>query len=391
MKKFVWSLAGVILLLAGVWALDVAGVRRDVRALMAGADAVAYAEPRLTIAVTAGPPRPRVTPDEAGIDFVSIQQAVDYAASRNTRALLIAQGGHLVFEKYWDGTTLDTPVDLSGFTPVLSALVLGTVMYGDRTVTLDDPLSDYIDAWKDDERGTVTLGELLAGEGGFVRPEGRPWPGSRVARYSVRGDLRAALLDWPRDPKLPAGQTPADVSADVLVLAMESRLGAPYERALATAVWAPLEAGDFSVGHDGSRSSPGRMRAGCCLRARVGDWMRVGELLANEGVFQGNQLMPPDFARQLLRPTRKDSAVGFFTRVDGQFATRDVVRLESPGKQRLWVVPSLRLAILRIGAEPPESAGWDEAMIPDSIIRGTRGWQPAGAGDGVDPSRFAPH
>ena len=30
-------------------------------------------------------------------------------------------------------------------------------------------------------------------------------------------------------------------------------------------------------------------------------------------------------------------------------------------------------------------------MIPDSIIRGTSGWQPASAGEGVDPNKFAPH
>jgi len=57
----------------------------------------------------------------------------------------------------------------------------------------------------------------------------------------------------------------------------------------------------------------------------------------------------------------------------------------------LWIVPSLRLTILRVGDEPPESQGWDEAMIPDSIIRGTSGWQSAKVGEGVDPSKYAPH
>jgi hypothetical protein len=56
-------------------------------------------------------------------------------------------------------------------------------------------------------------------------------------------------------------------------------------------------------------------------------------------------------------------------------------------------VPSLRLVILRLGDEPPESEGWDEAMIPDSIIRGTRGWQPGSAveGEKIDLNRYAPH
>ena len=54
-------------------------------------------------------------------------------------------------------------------------------------------------------------------------------------------------------------------------------------------------------------------------------------------------------------------------------------------------VPSLRLVILRVGDRADESDGWDEAMIPDSIIRGTSGWKPRSAGEGVDPGKFAPH
>jgi hypothetical protein len=55
------------------------------------------------------------------------------------------------------------------------------------------------------------------------------------------------------------------------------------------------------------------------------------------------------------------------------------------------VVPSLRLVILRVGDEPDASAGWDEAMIPDSVIRGTSGWHPRAVGEGVDPNKYAPH
>jgi hypothetical protein len=70
-----------------------------------------------------------------------------------------------------------------------------------------------------------------------------------------------------------------------------------------------------------------------------------------------------------------------------------VVRLEASGKQRLWMIPSLKLVILRAGGEPAAERGWDEAMIPDSIIRGMREWAPAstGAGSQADPNLYAPH
>ena len=118
------------------------------------------------------------------------------------------------------------------------------------------------------------------------------------------------------------------------------------------------------------------------------DWMRVGELLLNEGTYEGNELMPPRYGGLVMTPTHKESPRGLFTRVDGSFADK-VIWLDGSSKQRLWIVPSLRLTVLRIGDDP--SSGWDEAMIPDSIIRGTSGWHPPLPGADVDPNKFAPH
>ena len=119
--------------------------------------------------------------------------------------------------------------------------------------------------------------------------------------------------------------------------------------------------------------------------------MRVGELLAHDGVYQGNELAPRAFVAQMKHAPSKDAKYGYYVRVNGGFAAHDVVWLESDGKQRLWVVPSLDLVILRVGDDPPRDKGWDETMIPDSIIRGTSGWQATKVPEGIDPGKFAPH
>jgi hypothetical protein len=380
MKKILLLLA-----LAGVIALFVfhPGVRRQAGAMVAGTERLEYAEPRITVRLAPGPQQPRVSPEEAGIAMVGIQAAVDYAGARNTRALVIGQGGHIVFEKYWDDTTLDTPVDLSGFTPALSALLLGAVMNDERSVNLDAPLSGFIPAWAEDPRGAITLRQLVTRGSGFASAEGWPWPGTPAARYALATDLRSTLIEWPLDPAMPVGFSPANVNADILALALSDRLHEPFDKLLTRLIWQPIEGGEFSLAAGA--------RAGCCLRARLGDWMRIGEVLANDGVFGGNQLTPPRFVNLMLKPSYQDSRVGFLTHVGGNFAARDVAWLESEGKQRLWVVPSLRLVILRLGGEPSKSDGWDEAIIPDSIIRNSRDWQPASAGEGLDPKKFAPH
>ncbi len=301
------------------------------------------------VTLSPGPPQPRVPPAEAGIDPQAIEAAVQYAGERNTRALVIGHGGHVVFEKYWGDITADTPVRISGFTPALAALLVGTAM-NDRVIRdLDAPVSALAKNLAENPRADISWRQLLS-------------------QYDA--------------------ETAAD--ANTLARALEGALGGSYEQLVADRLWKPLGAGDFSLARSKNKGGL-EVRADCCFTARLGDWMRVAELLAHDGIFEGNQFSPPGYVRLMFAPVRKEAAHGFFTRVDGQFAARDVGWLEAEGKQRLWIVPSLRLTILRVGDEPPQSLGFDEAMIPDTIIRGTAGWQPARAGEGIDPKKFAPH
>jgi CubicO group peptidase (beta-lactamase class C family) len=335
MKKALIALAVLTLVGAGAWRL--------------------FLRPRIepiVVRLAPGPAQPRVSPAEAGIDPRAIEEAVQFSAPRNTRALVVGRGGHIVFEKYWDDTTLESPLDLPGFAPSLAAIVTGTMMNDRMIASLDAPSSNYIPEDANTPLGATTLRELLAQDNVSLGTE---------------------------------------ASANRLALVLERISNQPYQTLVVERLWKPMEAGDLEFARAGGALRPDSAGAGCCIRARLGDWMRVAELLANDGVFEGNQFTPPRFIQQMLQPAHKGAARGFFTRVDGLFATRDVARLESGGKQRLWIVPSLRLTILRLGGEPPEGFGWDEATIPDSIIRGTVGWQPHPEAEAVDPNKFAPH
>jgi CubicO group peptidase (beta-lactamase class C family) len=310
----------------------------------------ADSHPPVTVQLAPGPVQPRVSPGEAGLDPAVLEAAAAYAGPRATDALVVGRGGHIVYEKYWNGTTTDTVVE-TGFDPVLAALVLGTMLDAREVHSLDEPLTNYLGADAGDE-GTISLRELMA-----------------------------------RDhPELDLGDT-----TDLLAQALERVTSLPYHTLVVQRLWTPLGGGTLEFKSSKGGRRPEGVRAHCCLRARLGDWMRIGELLANDGSFEGNQLTPPRYVDLMLRPAHKQSTRGYFTRVDGDFAAHDVAWLEGTNKQRLWVVPSLKLAILRIGDQPGATRGWDERMIPDTIIRGASGWHAPVAGEGVDPSKFAPH
>jgi len=331
MKKIIGAVAGaaILAMIAGWWLL--------------GSD-----EGHVVLPLPAGPSQPRVSPGEAGLDPSAVEAAISYAQQRGTRALVVGRGGHIVVEKYAEGVGFDTPVD-PGFAPVLAAMAIGVAMSDRAIISLDLPLTHYV-------------GDA-AGEWGLLKPR--------------------VLLGPDR-----AGLEPAEAT-DLLALLLERVYKQPYETLIADRLWRPLGGGtlQFRTGAGPRRQG---VRAGCCVQARIGDWMRVGETLMRDGIFEGNQLMPPRFIGGLMTPAPRDSARGAILRTDGDFAARDLVWIDGTGHQRLWVVPSLQLVILRIG-ESPGANRWDEAMIPNTLIRGSSGWKPRSAEGGTDPGKFAPH
>jgi len=306
---------------------------------------------RLVVKLESGPPQPKVSPGEAGMDPAAIQLAVDYAGKRNTSALVIGRNGHIVFEKYWGDTTFDTEVSDNDFSAPFAALLIGSAMNDRLSVNLDEPLSTYLPEYAGATTGTKSLRQLLGGQSSGVTP-------------------------------------PTELAA----LVLERVTRQPFEILVTERLWKPMGGGDLSFRRNTSNDlRHGAATAGCCVTASIGDWMRVGELLANDGVFEGNQVTPPRYVTFMLTPTHKGAGTAFGVNVDDRFAAHDVAWLSGARKQRLWVVPSLRLVILRVGDEPDTADGWDEAMIPDSIIRGTSGWHPKSVGEGVDPNKYAPH
>ena len=61
--------------------------------------------------------------------------------------------------------------------------------------------------------------------------------------------------------------------------------------------------------------------------------------------------------------------VGYVMKSSAPYLASDVVLLDGYGGQRVYIVPSKKLVIVRIGTSYRE---WDDAVVPNAIIKGIR-------------------
>jgi hypothetical protein len=144
---------------------------------------------------------------------------------------------------------------------------------------------------------------------------------------------------------------------------------------IAGRVWLPLQAADAWLwGVDDAR-----LRLDCCVVARLDDWMRVGDLLLQQGSYQGERIVSPDWIRQLLvadaQGRRHPVWLGEQQPWTGDEppAGREVFWFDLGSDLRLWLAPRRGLAVLHWAG----SGNSRDTLIPNIVLRGLLDQAPA--------------
>jgi len=345
-----------------------------------------FYEPSELVAGTDEGEPPRVQPELEHLDAGALRAAADYAAARHSDALIIGRHGHIVFEQYWDGGRFDAMSDADAFTPTIGALMVGLAMRDRKIGVLSEPVANYIDVLRGTPREAISIVDLLHSASGLApaEPGSNPW--APVQRELYGTHLLSSCLS--RDVAAGAGRRWVQQPCDSLLLArlIELATHERYAEYISQRLWKPIGAADAWLTRE---DEAGAAWAHCCLRARRGDWMRIGELLVSDGHFQGEEILTPGWVREMLAASQVNPNFGYQVwrglpfkgstapgSASEAYSTDDTYLLKGAGKSRLWFVPSLSLTILRMGANAEDDADWDDSRIPNLVIRGASDFVP---------------
>jgi CubicO group peptidase (beta-lactamase class C family) len=356
--------------------------KKHLAALLPWADETSAFQPRELVPGGNQPPAPRVAPQAELLDGAALERAAAYAAEHGSRALIVSRHDHIVFERYWKGTSFDTLADAQSFTRLLAALAAGAAMSHRLIGWPDEPVGAFLSEWSHDPRGAITVRNLMQMSSGLAPAQ------------AAAGDPAVAALSAPL-ARMP-GLARVDQAADpqLLALVIERATHQRYASYLSQALWRRVGAADAWLWLD---RPGGTAHADCCMIARQGDWIRIGELLLKDGNYRGAEVIRPGWVTLMRTPAKADPAYGAFVQLathtapgSESYAARDVFVVEGAGGNRLWLVPSLQLAILCTGAPAGRDAAWDDARIPNLIVRAARDFVPAAARPGTESSALVP-
>jgi CubicO group peptidase (beta-lactamase class C family) len=319
-----------------------------------------------------------------GISAAALQAAQAYADAQNSFVLIVAKDGRIVHENYAPGFTAASKFSTASMHKAVLALAYGPAVARGR-IALSDPLSKHLPEFAGDPMGAVTIEQLLRMTGGVGSPPATPGdPAAPATQLMFGTDSRAATRQFTL--VTPPGSEFAyqNVSSQLAGLALQQVIGARYADYLSKTIWAPIGAADAALWLDRPDGNPHFF---CCLQASGLDWLRVGELVRNRGKVGGKQVIAADWVKQVTAPSplnpnfgmnfwrgsphapvrRYAKSVPMTVAAAKPFGRDDVVFIDGAGGQRVYVVPSAGLTIVRIGKP---ALGWDDSELVNRVLAG---------------------
>lgn len=270
------------------------------------------------------------------------------------RAIVVVKDGRIVAEAY--GAGFDAVTRLLGWsmTKTVNAAILGLLMRDGR-IGFDD--TDLLPQWQGTPKATVRLKDLLAMESGLTFNEDYGDVTDVTRMLYLEPDMAGFAADKPLENPPGTRFSYSSGTAVMLSKIWMNRFADPgaartYPR---RALFGPLGMRSAVMETDAA----GTFVGSSYMYATARDWARFAQFLLQDGIWNGQRLLPEGFVTRMRAPTAASD--GLYTQVQAWHAgpgegrggtirpSEDIFWLQGHDGQSIAILPSDRLVVVRLG------------------------------------------
>ena len=256
------------------------------------------------------------TPEAQGLDPMLVAEMYHDAAELETiYSLLVIKNGYLIAEDYFNEGSVDQKDRLQSMTKSYTSALVGIALEEGCISSVDQKMLDFFPevAGKitDPRKEQITIRNMLEMRAGYPNEETHPdlWAGLLSGRYPP------LIEEFPLVSDPGTGFHYSNLTSNWLGISVDRACGMNLKAYAEEHLFSPLdvEAGEWGQDAEGHNNGCGDLH----LAAR--DAAKFGLLYLNDGVYEGNQIVPADWVHDSLQTYSVNEA---FVKKVGRF--RDI-------------------------------------------------------------------
>ena len=279
--------------------------------------------------------------------------AADNEAGLNTRALLVVHSGQVIAESYAQGMTPQSPLLGWSMAKSLNAIMLGNL---EMRGLIDLTAKPQFSQWQNDERSAISIEHLLTMTDGLAFSEEYNPGDDATAMLFTSASPSDYVLGMPRAAAPGTRFNYSSGTANILSRLYTDTLGGPqaaYDNFIER-IFQPMAFQDAVFETDAT----GVFMGSSYFYAAARDWARMGQLMLNGGVLNGQRLVTQQWVERATAPnnSENDKAYGYqwwLNRGNAQLRIpqlpEDAFYANGNRQQLVMVIPSRDTVIVRLG------------------------------------------
>ena len=291
-----------------------------------------------------------------GLDYTTLEQIVGDAFDepggeplKKSQAVVIVYDNLIVAERYLNGFDIYTECLSWSMAKSVSSTLVGILV---KEGKLDIHETTGIGEWQNDDRSSITINSLLHMNSGLGWIENY-FDLSEVTRMLyMRGDMFGYAIKSPLQHKPDSVFYYSSGTANIISGMIRKTIGNDHDYYLFPYVKLFYRIGMRNAVFETDPAGTFVSSSYCYATPR--DWARFGMLYLNNGVFQGDTILPDWWGKYTITPANGSEGkygAHFWLQYQDEYpdVPRDMFACVGFNGQRIFIVPSKKLVVVRIG------------------------------------------
>ncbi|MCX8523877.1 beta-lactamase family protein [Chryseobacterium formosus] len=227
---------------------------------------------------------------------------------KKTRAssLIVIKDNTLVHEQYWKDHDYSSLMNSFSMSKGFLSILVGCAIDDGFLDSENELISSVFPQYKESKFGKhLTFRHLMTMQGGFDWDEEYRHPFAENSKQYFVEDLAKQTFETEINKMPGINYEYQSVSAQLLGLAIVKITGKSLASYLSEKLWIPL---GMEFPAKWSTDEKGTEKAFCCIHATARDLAKIGQLILQNGNWNGKQLLNSDYYKRMLNPTKENEA-----------------------------------------------------------------------------------
>lgn len=215
-------------------------------------------------------------------------------------AYLVIKDEKIVYEEYWDGYDFNTMSNSFSAAKSIVGLLVGAAIDDGFIETLDQKVADFIPSFRESGKNQISIRDVLTMSSGLDWDEAYSSLFSPTTESYYGTDLEQLIIESKAIKEPGVHHYYSSLDTEILSLVILNATGKTISKYASEKFWQQLGAQHdafWSLDHEN-----GLEKAYCCFNSNARDFARWGQLILNNGKWNGVQLISEDYIRQAISP-----------------------------------------------------------------------------------------